>query len=397
MSSISVSIYQIGVSAKTPPKPIGFTTSSIGNIWETNRDGSQLDGKVNAAVQDLVNSGFEYTDEKLNKNVYYCAETKDELIVKINSAASSTQPVNETISAEGTNGDTTAYLDYGVNVVTTADASNYAIRLPYPPIKGKTVTIINTTSIPIVVYPSITGGSINGVVNGTATIPADGKSYIFTCWENPLPGAWSWTPPAVSQLVSSVLTLSHTNGVATKIYGFTTQASGVPDFLLGVGPAYNIRLSGLASNWFTVLNQPAISTRIKIGTNVKPADVASGSILLGAYIGEKISASSSLKGYQDFYTNTVLSANGTTVVSPDPPYQIMAQNTAGGVNTPAKLGDVDTIYTNTDITYYRAILGTPRIGNQGFAGTQIYGTFIVEVGADVATGDYEFQFFIEHT
>ena len=75
----------------------------------------------------------------------------------------------------------------------------------------------------------------------------------------------------------------------------------------------------------------------------------------------------------------------------------MALNTAGAVNTPPKLGDIGTIYTNTDITYYWATVGQSQIGNQGYLGTQIYGTFIVEVDADVPTGDYEFQFFIEHT
>ena len=309
-----------------------------------------------------------------------------------------TQAINEDAEVTGVSaGTTTTYLSYGVNVVTTADASNYSIRLPYPPVKGRTVTIINTTTIPIVVYPSITGGSINGVVDGSAVVPADGKGYIFTCWENPLPGAWSWSPPASSQIVSSVLTLSHTNGVATKIYGHTTQASGVPNFFLGASPAYNIVLSGLASNWFTVLNQPSLSTRIKIGTNVKPANVFGHSVSVGAYVGVKDGAASHIATYQPFYFNTINSPDGTTVVSPDPPYQIMALNTAGAVNTPPKLGDIGTIYTNTDITYYWATVGQSQIGNQGYLGTQIYGTFIVEVDADVPTGDYEFQFFIEHT
>jgi hypothetical protein len=84
-----------------------------------------------------------------------------------------------------------AYLQYGINVINTASISNYALRLPSPPIEGKQVVVINTSGVSIVIYPSITGGSINGVVNGSVNIPSDGKAYTFFCYENPAPGSWS--------------------------------------------------------------------------------------------------------------------------------------------------------------------------------------------------------------
>lgn len=115
------------------------------------------------------------------------------------------EPINESVVAQGINGNTTAKLDYGVNVITSASATNFAIRLPFPPIKGRTVTIINKSGYPLTVHPSVVGGSINGVINGTATVPSNRNAYTFTCWENPLPGAWSWSPPATTQWSSGLI------------------------------------------------------------------------------------------------------------------------------------------------------------------------------------------------
>jgi hypothetical protein len=123
------------------------------------------------------------------------------------------QPINDNISLTGTTAATTkTYLNFGYNVITTASATNYACRLPNPPIKGRSTVIVNNSGFPIVIYPSVTGGSINGVVNGSATVPSDGKPYTFFCYENPLPGGWTWTPPAIGQYDSGVITVNSTGG-----------------------------------------------------------------------------------------------------------------------------------------------------------------------------------------
>jgi hypothetical protein len=139
------------------------------------------------------------------------------------------QPINDNISLTGTTAATTnTYLGFGYNVITTASATNYACRLPNPPMKGRSTVIVNNSGFPIVVYPSVTGGSINGVVNGSALVPSDGKAYTFFCYENPLPGAWSWTPPAINQYDSGeiILTQASTGGIISAANNSFVNYSG---------------------------------------------------------------------------------------------------------------------------------------------------------------------------
>ena len=84
-----------------------------------------------------------------------------------------------------------AYLNYGINIISTSSASDYCVQLPEIPIEGKQVTVINKSDSDIVIYPSVSGGTINGVLNGSSIIPPDNKAYNFICYENPNPGAWS--------------------------------------------------------------------------------------------------------------------------------------------------------------------------------------------------------------
>jgi hypothetical protein len=122
--------------------------------------------------------------------------------------------INDNVVLSGTTAaTTTSYLAYGVNNVSSATNNNCAIRLPYPPQKGKQVIVINNSAVPITIYPSVTGGSINNVVNGFAVVPNDGKAYTFYCYENPLPGGWSWNPPAIAQYDSGEILLS---GITTS-------------------------------------------------------------------------------------------------------------------------------------------------------------------------------------
>ena len=140
------------------------------------------------------------------------------------------QPINEITAMSGTTAATTfTYMQYAYNVISNATTTNYAARLPNPPTKGRSCTIINTSSVPIVIYPSVTGGSINGVVNGSALIPNDGKPYEFFCYENPLPGAWTWTPPATNQYDSGEITViaqGSSNVITAANASFVGRANG---------------------------------------------------------------------------------------------------------------------------------------------------------------------------
>lgn len=105
-------------------------------------------------------------------------------------------------------------LSFNLNVIEAGVTGPYIIRLPYPPVKGKSSTIINNSGYVIRVLPSIEGGSINGTVDTMAEVPSDGKPYTFYCWENPLPGAWTWTPPATSQYDSGEIVV---NSLTSKV------------------------------------------------------------------------------------------------------------------------------------------------------------------------------------
>jgi hypothetical protein len=92
---------------------------------------------------------------------------------------------------------------YGVNVITSSNATNYCVKLPTTPQKGKELTIINTSGLPVHVFPGVSGGSINGIVGGDSVIPSDGIAYRFVCWENPLPGGWSIVSTSPSTVIQS--------------------------------------------------------------------------------------------------------------------------------------------------------------------------------------------------
>ena len=69
----------------------------------------------------------------------------------------------ETLTLQGTDATTTSQAIYGINVIDTATTSALATRLPAPT-TGKQTTFVNTSSMSILVFPSVTGGEINGVV-----------------------------------------------------------------------------------------------------------------------------------------------------------------------------------------------------------------------------------------
>lgn len=106
---------------------------------------------------------------------------------------------------------TSTYADYGINVISTASSQSYCLRLPQTPTQGKTVTLVNKSGINILVFPSVIGGDINGVIDGYLVIPSDGKSYSFDCYENPLPGGWSVTNVNASSttITSGVVNFNH--------------------------------------------------------------------------------------------------------------------------------------------------------------------------------------------
>jgi hypothetical protein len=218
---------------------------------------------------------MEITPINANNPVYY--RNLSWILAEL--SAVSKQTINDTVEMSGTTAaTTTTYMQYAYNVVSSASTTNYAARLPNPPTKGKSTTIINTSPVPIVIYPSVTGGSINGVVNGSALIPNDGKPYVFFCYENPLPGAWTWASPATNQYDSGELVM---NGLTSSV-----RYSGISSSTLITDPN-NQSIDGTVS--YDGKNKPAIT----IG--ISPDSIPYGK-LIGGGTGTRI------KLYSNFIT-----------------------------------------------------------------------------------------------
>ena len=117
------------------------------------------------------------------------------------------------IASGTTMANTQLILRYGVNIITIATQTNYACKLPKP-VTGKRT--INRSSTALTLFPSMAGGQINNYpIDAPAIVPPDGNSYEFVCIENPEPGAWIWTAPAIAQYDSGEIT---TNTVPGNLY-----------------------------------------------------------------------------------------------------------------------------------------------------------------------------------
>lgn len=125
--------------------------------------------------------------------------------------------------------DTTLVLDYGVNIIETSTLTNFACKLPIP-VTGKRVIVVNKSLFQVSLFPSMAGGQINNyAIDAPAIIPPDGNAYDFICIENPLPGAWIWSPPAIGQFDSGEITATTTGN--TNTYNIAAASSlGGPTF-----------------------------------------------------------------------------------------------------------------------------------------------------------------------
>lgn len=154
-------------------------------------------------------------------------------IMSINDFSSNaTLNVNPDLSAEGTTlANTDLTLSYGVNIITTATAMNYACKLPLP-VTGKMVYVINKSNMSVLLYPSMAGGQINNnPIDAPASIPPDGRSYQFICTENPLPGEWTWNPATVAQYDSGVITVANTGTIGNGVI----SAADSTQYVIGTG------------------------------------------------------------------------------------------------------------------------------------------------------------------
>jgi hypothetical protein len=332
------------------------------------------------------------------------------------SSAGQTLVFPDLVANNTTMADTTLVLEYGVNVIVTSTGTNYACRLPIPT-TGKRVVVVNRSLFPISLFPSMVGGQINNyAIDAPAIIPPDGKAYDFICIENPLPGAWVWSPPAIAQYDSGEITATTTGN--SNFYSIAS-ASILGGTMLAAERSGLISLSGTQNS----LNQPFIFeptppvvfpnvnylplfkptsawnsiTKIKVYTNVVTD--------IGVNPSFGLTSTAGYNTYDASTTNWIaqgLSYGDTPYVTP-----FSLTNTIAGSNPvglTANVGDAGTRWgeiTLTPSSFLGVLFSVSFIGDKFISTDGVEDTwftrYITAFLVPRTTGDVKYRFFIEYT
>jgi hypothetical protein len=312
-----------------------------------------------------------------------------------------TLPVFDGLVANNTTmSGTTLVMEYGVNIVTTSTSTNYACRLPLPT-TGKTVVVINRSLMVISLFPSMAGGQINNyAIDAPAIIPPDGKAYDFICIENPLPGAWVWSPPAINQWDSGEITANSTSSTmwfnSNSIS--TIERSGTGTTGIGAPNARNIIY---ASNSLGAVFNPTTTwnaiTKVKVYTNISSdlSGVNTPNSALFMSIGTNRYLASTLT-----YVDTQLIQTG----SYGEPFNKFLENVIAGTVPPvgvtANIGDAGTLWTEFNFIA-NGSQGFSHVGNRFISTDGTYDTWVsclISIGLRTGqiVNDVKFRFFLEY-
>lgn len=182
--------------------------------------------------------------------------------------------------AQGNSSSTTSVCVYGVNVFTTITPTNYCTKLPQP-VTGKSTKIVNNGTMVLVVYPSNVGGQINNnAINVPAQIPPDGKVYEFICIVNPMPGAWTWTPPATTQFDSGIISCNTSGGTNVMLAVNSSNFYEHTSFIASTGWCYDAQhlplIQNLGGAGGVCLREASLwngITKIKVYTNLSATGI----------------------------------------------------------------------------------------------------------------------------
>tara|TARA_R100000908_G_scaffold39401_2_gene18260 strand:+ start:9356 stop:10456 length:1101 start_codon:yes stop_codon:yes gene_type:complete len=322
-----------------------------------------------------------------------------------NLGGGATQNVNDNLVVEGTSNSTTAIAIYGINVIETSTAVDRACKLPEAK-TGRSTTFVNNSSLPILIFPSALGGSINNVINGVATIPNDGKAYTFYCYENPLPGAWTWSPPATTQYDSGEIVCDTIAGAGVGRYNvaissnYAKESDGAgsastfwvfdcqnrdligedaPDFLPhSLGDTHGVSGTALSADIMNI-------TKIKVYTN---AYVPGGSPM---YCGMALGCGFSV--YDSDQPGGTFITNGASTATSGPNSNSSTWETVPGATLPTNtlapnIGDPGTQYISIDVPSWALIANYINLGPAQYIGPDTTpGQFIWYAGG--------WQFFIQ--
>ena len=354
-----------------------------------------------------------------------CYKNKRGVILPLGSSGGT---VFDNVVATGTTAlNTSTTLSYGVNVFTTITSTNRAAKLPAA-ITGQIVIVVNNTTSALTLYPSMVGGSINGVVDGVATVPPDGKPYSFYCIKNPLPGAWTWSAPATSQFDSGVISIAVSSGTGFNgnnpfitAYDNTikTILSGFTSFNAGYNGKNKGLFLGSASSPDAIYFKPPTSwnsiTKIKVYTNAAASSrvnlLANGEI--DAYdisTNDVVNNGASVGGAPVFnmFLNTVIP--GTAINAGQIQPYIGAPGTYWGEYTIPN----PVLGTSNNSPFTSSVIGDQDFGNSIFTGSSpsqyvgqlvnnfysCYLSFQMQPMWNANYGSnqtFEFRFIIEHT
>ena len=116
-------------------------------------------------------------------------------------------PTQTGVTASLTSISSSTILSYGQVNLISADATDYAVRLPQPRLGG-VVNVVNRSSVDVHLFPYDSASAINGLNDGEHfVVPADDSMYSFTCVRNPSVGVWSVSTPIGSNSVVKSVTV----------------------------------------------------------------------------------------------------------------------------------------------------------------------------------------------
>jgi hypothetical protein len=302
--------------------------------------------------------------------------------------------------ANDTTSSTTLVLDYGVNIVITSTPTDFACKLPQP-VTGKRIVVLNRSDMAISLFPSNVGGQINNyAIDAPAIIPPDGNAYDFICIENPLPGAWVWSAPAIGQWDSGEITYNSTsttkwlqsNGVSQ------IEKSGLSTTGVGGNNSRNVIYTSNANGCtFIPSNMWNVITKIKVYTNISSD--------LGLGVNEPQVALFGGLGLNNYTAGTNTFVNNVSINTGsyiDPVSANIENVIAGTVPAPgvtANIGDEGTLWTEFPWSAAN-VLGYSHVGNKFVSTDGVNdlwaGVFIsINFKANQILSGIKFRFFIE--
>ena len=357
-----------------------------------------------------------FIDEIKTRSNYPATKMNNLLSLMLDFASAGQTQVFDGLVADDTTAATTLVLEYGVNIIDTSTVTDYACRLPQP-VTGKRVIVVNNSNLPVSLFPSNVGGQINNYpVDTPAIIPPDGRAYDFICIENPLPGAWVWSPPATGQYDSGDIAFTTTTDafnsyICAASLGGVIYAAERTGLISGSAFAFNglnnpniiaTTPSAMPNSGYQALFKPLSPwnaiTKIKVYSNIVPdlgetpiLDLTAGSLYNNYAAGTTTWISDGIGGASTpFLQNPVLLTNQIAGVVPSP-----------GVTT--NIGDPGTVWGEATLTPGMFNYGTTPLS---FIGDQFISTdgvedtwftrYISAFFKHRVIGNVRFRFFIEY-